>query len=171
MHGPEEQFLKWYDQFSDVMFRHCVFRLSDRDKAKDVTQEAFIRLWKYVAEGKEVVNARAMLYKIVNNLIIDEYRRKDHVSLDKMREEGFDPGYDLRGELEISDECSRVLARMNELPERYREVLVMRHVDGLSVKEIARLMGEAENAISVRIHRAIEKFKRLSAISCLDKNG
>ncbi|KKU81777.1 MAG: RNA polymerase, sigma-24 subunit, ECF subfamily [Parcubacteria group bacterium GW2011_GWA1_47_8] len=159
MHGTQEQFLKWYDQFSDVMFRHCVFRLSDREKAKDVTQEAFIRLWKYVAEGNEVVNARAMLYKIVNNLIIDEYRKKEHVSLDRMREEGFDPGYDVRGEMESRDEYHHVLAKMEKLPERYREVLVMRHVDGLSVKEIARLMGETENAISVRIHRAIEKFK------------
>ncbi len=158
--GLEKQFLGWHDQFADAIFRHCAFRLSDREKAKDVTQLTFIRLWSYVSEGKEVANVRAFLYKIANNLIIDEYRRKETSSLDQMQEEtGFDVGYDIRGDIETKDEYFRALALIKELPETYREALVMRHIDGLSVKEIARIAGETENVISVRIHRAIEKLK------------
>ena len=160
--GLEEQFLGWHDQFSDVIFRHCVFRLSDREKAKDATQETFIRLWNYVSEGKEVVNVRAFLYKIANNLIIDAYRRKEAFSLDQMRdEEGFDVGFETRAEIEIKDEYEHALKIIERLPDKYREALVMRHVDGLSVKDIARITGETENVISVRIHRAIEKVKLL----------
>lgn len=160
--GLEDQFLGWHDQFSDVIFRHCVFRLSDREKAKDATQETFIRLWNYVSEGKEVVNVRAFLYKIANNLIIDEYRRKETFSLDQMQEEqGFDVGFDVRDEVETKDEYERALKVIEHLPDKYREALVMRHVDGLSVKDIARITGETENVISVRIHRAIEKLKAL----------
>ena len=156
----EEQFLKLYDQFADAIFRHCFFRLSDRDKAKDVAQEIFIRFWKYLMEGNEINNARAFLYKIANNLIIDEYRKKESYSLDQMQEDtGFDKGYDVRGEIETHDEHDRLLALMQTLPKDYREALVMRHVDGLSVKEIARIVGASENVISVRIHRAIEKIR------------
>lgn len=162
--GQEEQFLAWHDQFADAIFRHCFFRLSDRDKAKDATQETFIRFWKYLAEGNDIENVRAFLYKIANNLIIDEYRKKETFSLDQMQEEtGFDRGYDVRGEIETRDEYDRLLASMKVLPEEYREALVMRHVDGLSVKEIARIVGVSENVISVRIHRAIEKIRNFYA--------
>ena len=161
--GLEEQFLGWHDQFADAIFRHCVFRLSDRDKAKDVTQETFIRLWNYVSEGKEVVNVRAFLYKIANNLVIDEYRRKETFSLDQMQEEqGFDIGFEERSGAEVRDEYEQALRAIEHLPDKYREALVLRHVDGLSVKEIARMAGETENVISVRIHRAIEKLKTLT---------
>lgn len=160
--AKEGYFLKSYDEFADVIFRHCFFRLSDRDKAKDVTQETFIRFWKYLAEGKEILNQRAFLYKIANNLIIDEYRKKESFSLDQMQEEiGFDVGVDFREDLETKDLSRRLIVLIETLPDKYREVLVMRHVDGLSVKEISRITGETENVVSVRIHRAIEKTKTL----------
>ncbi len=158
--GLEDQFLEWHDQFADAIFRHCFFRLSDREKAKDVAQETFIRLWNYVSEGKEVANIRAFLYKIANNLIIDEYRRKETLSLDQMQEEtGFDVGYDVRGDIETRDEYKRALKSIENLPDKYREAFIMRHIDGMSVKEIAEITGDTENVISVRIHRAIEKLR------------
>ena len=158
--GLEDQFLEWHNQFADAIFRHCFFRLSDREKAKDATQETFIRLWKYASEGKEIISVRAILYKIANNLIIDEYRRKETFSLDQMQEEtGFDIGYDVRGDIETRDEYDHALKIIKNLPDKYREALVMRHIDGMSVKEIAKITGDSENVISVRIHRAIEKLK------------
>lgn len=158
--GEDKEFLEWYDQFSDAIFRHAVFRLSDREKAKDITQEAFIRLWNYVSQGKEISNVRAFIYKITNNLIIDEYRRKEVFSLDQIREEqGFDIGDDARGTIEYKDEHSRLLDAIGKLKDKDRDVLTMRHIDGFSVKEIARITEETENVISVRIHRAIQKIK------------
>lgn len=160
--GVEDRFLEWYDQFADAVFRHCFFRLSDREKAKDATQETFIRLWEYVSQGKEVLNARALIYRITNNLIIDEYRKKETVSLDQMQEEtGFDVGFTTKGAIESRDDYEQVLAMIESLPVEYREAIVLRHIDGLSVKEIANIVGENENLVSVRIHRAIEKLKTL----------
>lgn len=158
----EQEFIKVYDQFADAIFRHCVFRVSDREKAKDITQGAFVRLWDYMLQGKEIDNMRALLYRIANNLIIDEYRKKKVVSLDQMRdEEGFDIGFEPMHDIESRDEYEHAQALLERLPDKYREALVMRHIDGLSVKEIAHLTHESENVISVRIHRAIEKLKDL----------
>lgn len=160
--SSEEQFLGWYDEYADAIFRHCSFRLSDREKAQDVTQETFIRAWGYVAEGKGIVNIRAFLYKIANNLIIDEYRRKQVFSLDQMQEEsGFDVGFDMLPQIEQRDEVHRVENAIEAIPEQYREAFIMRHIDGLSVREIAQITGDTENLISVRIHRAIEKIKNI----------
>src|SRR3989338_3498007 len=123
--GVEDQFMEWYDQFADAVFRHCFFRLSDREKAKDVSQETFMRLWKYVSEGKEVENGRALIYRIANNLIIDEYRKRETVSLDQMQEEtGFDVGFTTKGDIESRDDYDRALEVVESLPRQYREVLV-----------------------------------------------
>ncbi|MEK7569243.1 MAG: RNA polymerase sigma factor [Patescibacteria group bacterium] len=158
----EQEFIKTYDQFADAIFRHCVFRVSDREKAKDIAQGSFVRLWDYMSQGKEIDNMRALLYRIANNLIIDEYRKKKVVSLDQMRdEEGFDIGFESMHDIESRDEYEHAQALLERLPDKYREALVMRHIDGLSVKEIAHLTHESENVISVRIHRAIEKLKAL----------
>lgn len=161
--ATEKEFLGAYDQFADAIFRHCVFRVSDREKAKDLAQGTFVRLWDYMSQGKEIDNMRAFLYRIANNLIIDEYRKKKDESLDRMRdEEGFDIGFEPRHDIETRDEYERAQALLECLPDKYREVLVMRHIDGLSVKDIARLTHESENVVSVRIHRAIEKLNTLA---------
>lgn len=158
----EQEFTKAYDQFADAIFRHCIFRVSDREKAKDIMQNTFVRLWGYMSQEKEIDNMRAFLYHIANNLIIDEYRKKKEISLDKMRdEEGFDVGFEPRHDIEAKDDYERAQALLEQLPEKYREALVMRHIDGLSVKDIAHLTHESENVISVRIHRAIEKLQKL----------
>lgn len=55
----------------------------------------------------------------------------------------------------------RVLDRLNDLPELYREALTLRYVDGLSPKEISEIIGESENVVSVRVHRGLKKLKEL----------
>lgn len=160
--GSEDQFLRWYNEYADAIFRHCAFRLSDREKAKDVTQEVFIRFWNYVREGKDVLNVKSFLYKIANNLIIDEYRRKEVYSLDQLQEElGFDVGFNDRERIELEDEFKSLRKIIDTIPEQYREAFIMRHIDGLSVKEISKITGDSENIISVRVHRAIEKIKKI----------
>ena len=164
--ATEQEFIKAYDQFADAIFRHCVFRISDREKAKDIAQGTFVRLWDYMSQQKEIDNMRAFLYRIANNLIIDEYRKKKDESLDRMRDdEGFDVGFEMRNDIETKDEHARALLLLDALSDKYRESLVMRHIDGLSVKDIAHLTHETENVISVRIHRAIEKLKTLRDVS------
>lgn len=159
----EKDYLEVYDKFADAIFRHCVFRVSDREKAKDLTQVAFIKLWEQMSQGKEIENIRAFLYRIVNNLIIDEYRKRKNDSLDQMHEEkDFDIGIDPRQNIEVHDDYNRTLSLIETLPDNYKEALIMRHIDDMSVKEISQITGDSENVISVRIHRAIEKLTKLA---------
>ena len=53
------------------------------------------------------------------------------------------------------------MAALQELPDAYREVLSLRYVDGLSPSEIGGIVGESENAVSVRIHRGLKKLKEM----------
>ncbi len=148
-----------YDEHSDAIFRYCCFKVSDREKAIDLTQDVFVKVWQYLLAGNEVENMKALLYKVARNVIIDEYRKKKFDSLDTMSEAGFEPSDTTQVDAISIVEVRLLVERIKELPDSYSEVVFMRYVDDLSVKEIAEALGEKENNISVRIHRGLHKLK------------
>lgn len=150
-----------YDQYADAIFRHCYFRVFSRERGKELMQEAFLRTWQYMADGKQIDNMRAFLYRIANNLIIDESRKKREASLEALQEAGFDPsGEDGNVTASAKLEEQRILETLSKLDAPYRDVFVMRHIDGLKPAEIATMLGESSNAISVRLHRATEQLRK-----------
>ncbi|OGN12340.1 MAG: hypothetical protein A3B91_02215 [Candidatus Yanofskybacteria bacterium RIFCSPHIGHO2_02_FULL_41_29] len=156
-----EQFTKAYDDLSDAIFRHCWFRIGDRERAKDLMQDTFIKSWQYIKEGTEVNNLKAFLYRVANNLIIDEYRKKKEVSLDNLMAEGFEPGLDERSKNEAGIDAKLAMSVINKLDDKYRKPILMRYIDELSPREIASILGESENNISVKIHRGLKQLKEL----------
>ncbi len=168
MKDREQAFEDAFAQYGDELFRHAFFRLSDREKAVDVTQDTFLRAYAYT-RNTEVADMRAFLYRTMRNLIIDEYRKKKTYSLDAMVE-----NEDVNTEAMLPmDETNTVEAAMDridakavldmlpELPQQYAEVLMLRYVDGLSPKEIADRIDVSENLASVRIHRALKSLRTL----------
>src|SRR3989338_5626874 len=156
--APEDAFALAYDSYADAIFRHCAFRLFNRERGREIMQDTFLKTWEYVAKGNDIDNVQAFLYRTANNLIIDEVRRRTlrpETSLDALCEEGFEPGTNedadaMRQKVDIQ----RVLATLQDIEEPYRAALIMRYVDDLSPAEIAELTGETPNAVSVRLHRA-----------------
>ncbi len=166
---PHKDFADAYERYSDELFRHCALRLKDRERAIEITQEAFVRAWQYMERGEEVREIRPFLYRILRNLIIDEYRKHKTTSLEGMMTEESesvehllpaDETNTLESAIERFD-GARALKLLQELPDTYREVLLLRYVDSLTPGEIAKQIGESENAVSVRVHRGLKKLKAL----------
>lgn len=152
-----------YEDYADAIYRHCYFRVFDKELAKDLVQETFAKTWRYLASGREVLNGQAFLYKVATNLMINRSRKKKEISLDMLQEQGFDPGTDQRASLENFIAGKKVFEELDRLDDRYSQVITMRFVDDLSPQEIADILGESENAVSVRLHRALKKLKELLA--------
>ncbi len=162
----EERFLKAFDEYADALFRHAVYRLSDRERGIEIVHDTFTKVWTYIRNGHEIDSYKSFLYKVMNNLIIDEYRRRKELSLDAiLSEEGVNEGSfpELHEggmeELTFALDAQKASALIGELPLVYREVITLRFVDGLKPKEISELIEESENVVSVRIHRALKILK------------
>lgn len=159
----EQFFLKGYEDYVEAIFRHISFRIFDRERAKDILQDTFFRTWEYLSKGRKIDNLRAFLYRVANNLIIDEVRKKSSVSLESIVETGSQFENPIRPEklLSISLEYKEIVNLLQQLDEDYRKVMVMRYVEELPVKEIAEVLGVSENLVSVRLNRALHKLRDL----------
>ncbi len=160
----QSEFLNAFDTYHDAIFRFCLFKVSNRDVAQDLTQETFMRFWQTLRTGEDsseqkLKNDRAYLYTIARNLVIDWYRKRKDASLDTIRDTGID--FEGSGASEITDHAStqEILSLIRTLEEGDQEVLLLRYVEGYGPQEIAKLLNESANVVSVRIHRAVKKLQ------------
>jgi RNA polymerase sigma-70 factor (ECF subfamily) len=164
--NQEARFLEAFEEYADALFRHAALRVSNRERSIDLVHDAYTKVWGYVRDGHHIESFRPFLYKVLNNLIIDEYRKIREVSLDALLEqEGIDEG----SFAELSESTVEALAAtidgrqafalLKTLPDQYREVIILRFVDQLGPREISELIEENENTISVRIHRGLKLLR------------
>ena len=104
---------------------------------------------------------KAFLYHILNDLIIDEYRKKKPVSLDVLLEEGFEPSNTDEDQLVNTLDGRAALLLLKNLPLKYQNIMRMRYAETLSLKEMSAITGQSTNTLAVQIHRGLEKLKAL----------
>ena len=158
----EKEFLDAYNQHADAIYRHCYFRVYNKDLAQDLTQETFIKTWKYIAEGKEIKNIKAFLYRVAVNLIIDHSRKKTALVFDDIKEKEVSMRlYSMEGQMMRGLQAQEVIKIMEDLQEKYRQVITLRYLNDLSPAEIAGVLDISPNAVSVRLNYAIKKLKKI----------
>lgn len=161
--GELTQFEQMYKDTADMVFRFCLVKVSDREVALDLTQEAFTRLYQAMRAGNVLGHPKAWLFVVLKNLIIDWYRKKKPISLEKMMEKdegAFEPADEGSSEgIALSAEARLVIRTFEKLSDDFREVLYLRYVEELEPKEIAHMLGITTNLVSVRMSRGMEELR------------
>ncbi|MCG2698149.1 RNA polymerase sigma factor, partial [Candidatus Parcubacteria bacterium] len=138
-----KSFIKVYDLYINQIYRFIYFKVSNSEEAEDLTSAVFLKTWSYIHEGNEIKHKtlKALIYKIARNLVIDHYRkssRQKSVSLtDEFIEEIVDNKLNMQEEIELKLDMESVKHNLQELKDEYREAIVMRFVNELSISEIA----------------------------------
>ena len=143
------------------VYGHAFRVLGDRAEAEDVAQEALIRLWKQATDWRQgEAKVTTWLYRVVANLCTDRLRKGRGVALDAIPE----PEDDAESPAEAMQQKSRQAAlqeALMELPDRQRQAVVLRHIEGMSNPEIAQIMDigvEAVESLTARGKRALAKI-------------
>lgn len=158
----KDAFVAAYDEYSEAIFRYCLFKVFDRERSKEIMQESFMKTWEYLETGKKIDNMRAFLYRVAHNLCVNAVLRRKPQSLDAMREEtGFDVEDEGVSRPEERAEADMLAAAMLRLAPKHREALAMRYLDDLPVSDIARVLGLRPNTASVRIRRAEQALRNI----------
>lgn len=158
--GDRHAFAELVDRHKDAVVSYLTRLTADRDRAEDLGQETFLRLFGSAGEYREQGYLRAYLYRIATNLLRTEERRRRRWSLLKP----FLPG---RGHEEptgpvglLSRELTRqVQGALAQLPLRFRVPLVLHEIEGWTYTDIAAELGCREGTVKSRIHRGRRQLK------------
>ena len=154
-----EQFERLYEQYADDVLRMAYFYLADRQKAEDVCQDVFIKLYtrgEVIAPGRE----KAWLLRVTVNCCRDLWRSAwlkrvvlGAPSLEIMpaQEES----------MEQREEKAELMRAIHKLPAPFREAILLHYYQGLGISEIAQMLNLPEGTISSRLSRAREKLESL----------
>lgn len=127
--------------------------LADRTEAEDVTQEAMLRLWHMAPDWRQgEARVATWLYRVASNLCLDRLRKSRPRGLDEVAE----PEDSAPGVVARLIEADRVLAldkALAALPDRQRQAVVLRHIEGLSNPEIAAVMDIGVEAVESLVAR------------------
>ena len=147
------------DLYADNIYRFVLKNLKDSEKAKDIVQESFERLW--VNKGKvENSKVKSYLFTIAYRLIIDETRNKK-------RQLEANVNYETETTNTYND-LNEILHRaIEQLPEDQKSVVLLRDYEGYSYAEIGEITGLNESQVKVYIYRARLFLKQY--IVALDK--
>lgn len=136
--------------------------LGSTDDAKDVAQEAFIRLWEQHSRLRPSGSVRAYLYQIARNLAINERKRRAlHGTLAAEVEPPSVPTP--ATDLEAADLHAIVDHAIASLPDRRREAFVLAHLQSLPHREIAETMGISPQTVANQISAALADLRRMLA--------
>lgn len=171
--ASDEALLEFYAQGDAAAARALTLRLGplayrlafrylrDGAEAEDVAQEALLRLWKIAPEWRAgEAKVSTWLYRVVANLSTDRLRKRRGVGLDEAPEMADDRASAL-DDMITRDRVAALQAALEQLPERQRIAVTLRHIDGLSNPEIAAAMEtgvEAVESLTARGKRALGKL-------------
>jgi RNA polymerase sigma-70 factor (ECF subfamily) len=150
------------------LYRFAFRLLGNSEEAKDVVQETMIKVWNG-RDLAEVQNMEAWCMRIAKNLSLDKLRSKQRKTTDSMNE-SFDVAHDSLSPLEkteLTESMKRINELMTTLPEKQRQVMHLRDVEGYSYNEICDIMELDMSQVKVNLFRARnavrEKLIKLNA--------
>ncbi len=150
-----------HNDFSKGLNSHAFFKVHDHILGEDLVQDTFMKTWRYFVRGGKIDVMKAFLYHILNNLIIDEYRKHKTTSLDVLIEKGFEPASNDSDHIFNMLDGKSALLLIQRLPDTYRKVMRMRFVQDLSLQEMSLITGQTKNTIAVQVHRGLAKLRVL----------
>lgn len=158
-----EAFASLYDRHVERVYKHVYYVVFNKPDAEDITQEVFIRAWKYIDKyrytGAPFV---AWLIKIAHNLIVDHYKaRKKARQLVELEAHNQTVAANPATITEANLEQRQIRKAILKLKGEKQKVIKMHFIDDFSYKEIAELLNKSEGAVRVIQYRALIDLRRI----------
>ncbi len=157
-----EQFKNNVLPVKDKLFRFAYRLLNDEAEAKDVVQEVFIKVWNKRAGLNDLKNTEAWCMTLTKNLSYDKLKSKRVKTTDPL--DGHHFQIETRNEspyksTELKDAMGKINELMRGLPDKQRQVVHLRDVDGFSYKEICDIMKLDMNQVKINLFRARKSLR------------
>ena len=159
--------LQLYNQYCDGMYIVAKRFVKDSFEAEDVVQEAFIKAFNKLHQYKAEVTFGAWLKRIVINKSIDLLKSKKQkmLELDEVHLKVIDSGYEHEWLVDDAITLNEVKVAINELPDKYKYVVMLFLIEGYDHQEISEILNITEVASRSQLHRGKKKLQELLKLS------
>ena len=146
----------WYDAYGTEILRYCFMMLGNRTDAEDATQETFLKAWRSIGrfEAKNGCSARTWITRIAGNTCRDYLKRSWY-----KHESRLISPEDLKKLGNAPEEDRELIMDVMNLPEKYRQVLLLVSMQGMTIREAAECMQTS----TATIFRRLEKARQMIA--------
>lgn len=150
-----------YDAYEQRIRRSVSVKLPRFEDADEITGEVFLRGWEYMTANM-VEYPQALFYTIARNLVATYYQTaKPTEELNDRLENAIPSTEDVAGKAVLNEAMEELRDKLDRIKPEYRDVLMMRFVDEMTVDEIAVVLGKTTNNIHVLIFRARQALKNV----------
>ncbi len=153
--GDSEAFGVLFDRYYDRVYRYCYRRMTDRELAQDMTQEVFLRVLKSIGSYRHYGKFENYLYVIAKNLIRDSYGKREILPIDDVECAVEETGFARIEQYMLFN------GALEKLPEREREILLLRYDAELKIKDIARIMEMNLSTTKYHLKKGLQMMKEL----------
>jgi RNA polymerase sigma-70 factor (ECF subfamily) len=164
--GDERAFVTIVDRYKQRLARLAMSVVRNQEDALDVVQEALIKSYTALRKFRGSSALYTWLYRVVMNHAIDYVRRRPHVVVSSENDllgELPDPQTSTRPDREAlnAELRGRIYQAVDSLPEKHRQVVLLREIEDLSYKEIAEVIGCNEGTVMSRLFYARERLRQI----------
>jgi len=158
-----EEFGKLYDSYVSPIYRFVLLRVGNTADAEDLTQHIFLKAWQNIHKYKKRkgIPFTSWLYRIAQNAVVDHYRtKKAHLDINSSTARNAIVEHFSSDSVEDKIAIQKVYRALEALTETERNVIIMRFVEELSVKEVAEALEKSQSSIRVTQYRGLKKLKQ-----------
>ena len=136
--------------------------VNDRDDAEDVAQEVFVKVYHSIRHFRQESGFSTWLYRIATNTSLDRLKQRKRASTRLVRMNESQVG-EMQTHLETDhiDTSVHVERALHELPTLQRAVVILRHLEGYSTKQVSEILRCSEGTVKTHLHRGLKKMRRL----------
>lgn len=151
-----ELFLSQVVPVRQKLYRFACRLLNSEEDAKDVTQDALMKVWHQQERMGELQNLEAWCMRIVRNLALDRLKAKKYRVTETLDHAAAQPEQQQSPYQAAArqDVMNRVHHAINALPEKYRTIIQLRDIDGFAYQEIAEILDISLSEVKINLHRA-----------------
>lgn len=160
LRGDSEAFATLVERYDRAVYHLAYRTLHDVEEARDATQEAFFKAFRSLRTFKPGAKFSTWIFAIAYHACCDRLNRRRHFTGDEMPERA-DPSPSPEHQVIALDEASRLRAAIDALPEKYRTVVTLFHLQGRQYEEIASVLGLPMGTVKTHLFRAKEQLRRL----------
>ncbi len=161
--GKASAFGLLYDHYQPRIYRFVAIKVGRREEAEDLTHQVFLNAWQSIGDYRHLGHPfSSWLYKIARNQITDYYRtRRETANLDNIDPEYFVVPASAQFDLSAKMEFERVRNAMRNLKQEYQDVIIMRFIEDIPIKDVAVTLEKSEGAVKLLQHRAIKELRNI----------